>query len=139
MERIVLGIAGVISLTNSPLLAKEKEEKAELPNILWIVSEDNSAFFTGCYGNSFATTPNIDRQAVRGFLYSHAYSPNAVSSHSRNTIITGAYSASNGNENMRSNYPKSEEVRTYPEYLCQEGYYCPLGTFVGEGIHGRKD
>lgn len=29
------------------------------PNILWIVSEDDSAYFTGCYGNSFATTPNI--------------------------------------------------------------------------------
>lgn len=124
MERIVLGIAGFLSLSHSPLLAKGKEEKAELPNILWIVSEDNSAFFTGCYGNSFATTPNIDRLAAQGFQYTHAYSPNAVSSPSRNTIITGAYSASNGNENMRSNYPKSDLVRTYPEYLRQAGYYC---------------
>ncbi len=124
MEKIVLGIAGVLSLTHTQLPVKEKEEKAELPNILWIVSEDNSAYFTGCYGNSFATTPNIDRLAAQGFLYTHAYSPNAVSSPSRNTIITGAYSASNGNEQMRSNYPKSEEVRTYPEYLRKAGYYC---------------
>ncbi len=124
MEKIVLGIAGFLSLAHSPLLAKEKEEKMELPNILWIVSEDNSAFFTGCYGNSFATTPNIDKLAAQGFLYTHAYSPNAVSSPSRNTIITGAYSTSNGNENMRSNYPKSVEVTTYPEYLRQAGYYC---------------
>ena len=95
-----------------------------LPNILWIVSEDNSAYFTGCYGNTFATTPNIDRLAGEGFLYTHAYCTNAVCAPSRNTIITGAYSASNGNENMRSYYPKSSEVHTYPEYLRQAGYYC---------------
>ncbi|MCX6300948.1 MAG: sulfatase-like hydrolase/transferase [Bacteroidia bacterium] len=95
-----------------------------LPNILWIVSEDNSAYFTGCYGNSFATTPNIDRLASQGFLYTHAYCPSAVSSPARNTIITGAYAASNGNENMRSNYPLSQDVHTYPEYLRKAGYYC---------------
>src|SRR6185295_9027524 len=31
------------------------------PNILWIVSEDNNAAMIGCYGNKFATTPNIDK------------------------------------------------------------------------------
>ncbi len=96
----------------------------ELPNILWITSEDNSAYFAGCYGNSFATTPNIDGLAREGFLYRHAYCTNAVCAPSRNTIITGAYSTSNGHENMRSNYAKSDMVRTYPEYLRQAGYYC---------------
>jgi len=124
MEKIVYGIAGLIALTQVLPASKNRQEKTELPNVLWIVSEDNSAMFTGCYGNSFATTPNIDRLASQGFLYTHAYSPNAVSSPSRNTIITGAYAASNGNENMRSNYPKSEKVHTYPEYLRQAGYYC---------------
>ncbi len=96
----------------------------ELPNILWITSEDNSAYFTGCYGNTFATTPHIDKLASEGFLYTHAYGTNAVCAPSRNTIITGAYSTSNGNENMRSNYANSDLVHTYPEYLRQAGYYC---------------
>jgi len=96
----------------------------ELPNILWIVSEDNSAYFTGCYGNSFATTPNLDRLAEEGFLYTHAYCPNAVSAPSRNTILTGVYASSNGNENMRSTFAKSDIVRTYPEFLREAGYYC---------------
>ena len=96
----------------------------DLPNILWIVSEDNSAYFTGCYGNPFATTPNIDRLAGEGFLYTHAYCPNAVCAPSRNTLLTGVYSSSNGNENMRSTYALSEIVRTYPEYLREAGYYC---------------
>lgn len=116
-----IGLAAVSGLA-TPSCKSHVPEK--LPNILWIVSEDNSAYFTGCYGNSFATTPNIDRLAGEGFLYTHAYCTNAVSAPSRNTIITGVYSSSNGNENMRSYYPKSADVHTYPEYLRKAGYYC---------------
>jgi N-sulfoglucosamine sulfohydrolase len=93
------------------------------PNILWIVSEDNCPYL-GCYGDAFATTPNLDRLAAQGFLYTHAYSNSPVCAPARNAIITGAYAASNGNEQMRSNYRKSEMVRTYAEYLHEAGYYC---------------
>ena len=121
LKNAVIGLAAV---TGAAAPGCKPKVPAELPNILWIVSEDNSAFFTGCYGNSFATTPNIDRLAGEGFLYTHAYCPNAVSAPSRNTILTGVYSSSNGNENMRSNFTKSDIVRTYPEYLREAGYYC---------------
>jgi len=102
----------------------QAQQTIEKPNILWIVSEDNSAYFTGCYGNSFATTPNIDKLASQGFLYNRAYCPNAVCAPSRNCILTGVYASSNGNENMRSMVPKSDKVLTYPEYLQKAGYYC---------------
>ena len=105
-----------------------QQQQADKPNILWIVSEDNSAYFTGCYGNKFATTPNIDKLANNGFLYTHAYCPHAVSAPSRNSILTGVYACSNGHENMRSTYPMSAEVHTYPEYLRQTGYYCTNNT-----------
>src|SRR5690625_2438732 len=49
----------------------QKQERP-LPNILWIVSEDNSPLI-GAYGDNFATTPNIDRLASEGFFYTHAY------------------------------------------------------------------
>jgi len=93
-------------------------EKAptELPNILWLTSEDNSPFF-GCYGDTFATTPNFDKLASEGFLYTHAYANAPVCAPTRNTILTGVYACSGGNEHMRSQYPKSEIVKTYPEYL----------------------
>ena len=102
----------------------QAQQPAEKPNILWIVSEDNSAYFLGCYGNTYSTTPNIDKFASQGFLYSRAYCPHAVCAPSRNCILTGAYANSNGHENMRSTYPMSAEVHTYPEYLRKAGYYC---------------
>src|SRR5680860_497540 len=101
----------------------EEKVPGELPNILWLVSEDNSPLL-GCYGDEFATTPNLDKLASEGFLYTHAYANDPVCAPTRNTIITGVYACSNGNQHMRSYYPKSEIVKTYPEYLRQVGYYC---------------
>lgn len=112
-----------LSLLATSLYCQAQQQVVK-PNILWIVSEDNSAYFMGCYGNKFATTPNIDKLATQGFLYSRAYCPHAVCAPSRNCILTGAYASSNGNENMRSTYPMSAEVHTYPEYLRKAGYYC---------------
>lgn len=95
----------------------------ELPNILWITSEDNGPFL-GCYGDAFATTPNLDQLASEGFLYTNAYANTPVCAPARNTIITGVHSCSNGNEQMRSQYLKSEAVRFYTDFLQEKGYYC---------------
>ena len=38
---------------------------ADRPNILWISSEDHGPHM-GCYGDKFATTPNVDALAARG-------------------------------------------------------------------------
>ncbi|MCF8380174.1 MAG: sulfatase-like hydrolase/transferase [Bacteroidales bacterium] len=101
----------------------QPEKSLELPNILWITSEDNSPFL-GCYGDSFATTPNLDMLASEGYLYTHAYANAPVCAPARNTIITGVYANSGGNQNMRSQYPHSESVVMYPEFLKSIGYFC---------------
>ncbi len=101
-----------------------KKTPEELPNILWITSEDNSAYFLGCYGNEMATTPNLDKLATEGFRYTNAFANSPVCAPARNTIISGVYAASNGNEQMRSTYAKSDDVKLYPEYLRELGYYC---------------
>lgn len=100
-----------------------EEPKDKLPNILWITSEDNSPLL-GCYGDSFATTPHLDKLASEGFLYTHAYANAPVSAAVRNTIITGVYACSAGNQHMRSRNQKSDNIRCYPELLRQAGYYC---------------
>jgi len=94
-----------------------------LPNILWITSEDNSPIL-GCYGDDFATTPYLDQLASEGFRYTNAYANAPVCAPARNTIITGVHACSNGNEQMRSSYLKSETVRFYTEFLMNKGYYC---------------
>ena len=116
----------LISVCFLPLLlfsGCQNRVPVELPNILWLTSEDNCPFL-GCYGDEFATTPNLDKLASEGFLYTHAYANAPVCAPARNTIITGIYATSGGNEHMRSNYSKSEIIKTYPEFLREGGYYC---------------
>ena len=105
-------------------LSCDKENAPEeLPNILWLTSEDNSPLL-GCYGDEFATTPNLDKLASESFLYTHAYANAPVCAPARNTIITGVYANSAGNQHMRSKYPASETLTPLPLYLRQLGYYC---------------
>lgn len=97
-------------------------QPTDRPNILWIVSEDNSPFI-GAYGDSFATTPNIDHFATQSVRYTHAFATAPVCAPSRSTLITGLYPSSLGTLHMRSNYPLPAIVKFFPRYLREAGYY----------------
>lgn len=101
---------------------KSQVGDSEQPNILWIVSEDNSPFF-GCYGDEFATTPTFDKLAKEGVLYENAFANAPVCAPARSTIITGMYPPSMGTQNMRSTYRTPESIKFFPEYLRKAGYY----------------
>lgn len=110
------------SLALTQVSCDQQEEKLPLPNILWIVSEDNSPFI-GAYGDEFATTPVLDSLASKGTLYVNAFATSPVCAPARSTLITGMYANSMGTENMRSNYPIPEDFRFFPTYLREAGYY----------------
>jgi arylsulfatase A-like enzyme len=96
---------------------------AERPNILWLSTEDMSPNL-GCYGDEQARTPHIDELAAEGIRYSNAFVPTPVCATCRSAIITGVYSASLGTHHMRSRVKIPAEIRCFPEYLRQAGYYC---------------
>jgi N-sulfoglucosamine sulfohydrolase len=101
---------------------EKTKAQSEKPNILWIVSEDNIPML-GAYGDTFATTPNLDMFAQRSILYQNAFSTAPVCAPSRNTLITGMYPPSLGTEHMRSIYPVPSYVKFLPKYLREAGYY----------------
>jgi len=103
-------------------LVQSQVQQTEQPNILWIVSEDNSPFF-GCYGDEFATTPTFDKLAKEGILYENAFANAPVCAPARSTIISGMYPPSMGTQNMRSTYPTPESIKFFPQYLREAGYY----------------
>lgn len=93
------------------------------PNIVWLVSEDHGPHM-GCYGDSYATTPNVDRLASQGLRYLHAWSNAPVCAPARTTIISGLYPPSTGAENMRSLVKFPEGKQMFPQLLRAAGYYC---------------
>src|SRR5688500_15450192 len=100
----------ILVLLASAVFAQQDNER---PNILWIVSEDNSPFL-GAYGDEFATTPNLDRFATQSVRYTHAFATAPVCAPSRSTLITGMYPSSLGTEHMRSIYPVPGFVKFFP-------------------------
>ncbi|MDO1451462.1 sulfatase-like hydrolase/transferase [Rhodocytophaga aerolata] len=99
-----------------------KAQQEDRPNILWIVSEDNSPLL-GAYGDSFATTPHLDKFAREAVRYTHAFASAPVCAPARSTLITGMYPPAVGTQHMRSSYPVPDFVRFFPLYLREAGYY----------------
>ena len=111
----------------------------ELPNIVWLVSEDNSPFI-GAYGDTLAKTPNIDRLASEGILLENAFANAPVCAPSRSTLITGMYATSLGTQHMRCLNPIPNFVRFFPAYLKEAGYFTTnrkktdYNTYLQEGV-----
>jgi arylsulfatase A-like enzyme len=113
---------------------------AQRPNILWLVCEDASVHWFGCYGNAQARTPHIDAFAREGFRYTHAYACAPVCAPARATWITGVHAVSLGVQPMRSRYAiPQDQIGYYPDYLRKAGYFTANHTKTDYNIGGRPD
>ena len=133
-----LKIAGIIIILFTVFSCQEKEETTDissLPNILWIMAEDLSPHL-GCYGDSLVYSPNIDKIASEGVVFTKAFTCAGVCAPSRAGIITGMYSTTIGTQHMRQaggvialdGFPKynaapEPQIKAFPEYLRAAGYY----------------
>jgi uncharacterized sulfatase len=126
----VTGITFVFSSCNN------EKKKIQPPNIVFVLADDMGCAQIGCYGSNFYQTPNIDRLASEGILFTNAYAAAAVCSPTRASILTGKYPArlhltdfiaGNNRENYPLNQPEwqkflpLEEV-TFAEILKKNGY-----------------
>ena len=69
----ILSLASLAIVTSCQDGKNNKKDTNETPpNIIFIVSEDNSPFL-GCYGDPNANTPNLDKLAEEGILYENAF------------------------------------------------------------------
>ena len=124
MNSALLKSTVLLSLFGTSCSVKEnkKEEQKPHPNIIWIVSEDNSPLI-GCYGDTNARTPNIDKLASEGIIYDNAFANAPVSAPSRSTLVTGMFANCLGTHHMRCKNPVPDFVHFFPKYLKDEGYF----------------
>ncbi len=117
--------ASTLSLSGCAAAKRRRSAAAsrERPNILWITCEDTSPYL-GCYGDTYAITPNIDKLADEGVLYTKAFATAPVCAPSRSCLVTGVYATSLGTQHLRSEVELPEKIKCFPEYLRAAGYYC---------------
>ena len=92
---------------------------ATKPNIVWLFGEDMGPEL-GCYGDTNAITPNMDKLAAEGALYSNCFTHAPVCAPSRSGLITGMYPTTIGTHHMRSRLFKPPPMFT--KYLHDAGY-----------------
>ncbi|HKL22473.1 MAG TPA: sulfatase-like hydrolase/transferase, partial [Tichowtungia sp.] len=119
-KRIILTLAGL--MIGSVLFAQER------PNILFILSDDHSVPYLGCYGNPDLTTPNIDRLAEEGMRFDHMYTTASQCAPSRSSMMTGR--SVTDIQQSRFSASLNPEIPVYPEMLRLGGYY--------SGVCGRS-
>jgi len=99
------------------------------PNIVVILADDFGYGSSNCYGapESLIRTPNINRLAKEGMLFTDANTPGSVCSPTRYALLTGRYAWRGKLKYGVLNPPEGpllieEELLTLPAYLKNSGY-----------------
>jgi arylsulfatase A-like enzyme len=97
------------------------------PNILFAIADDASHF--SAYGHTFVNTPNFDRVARDGVLFTSAFTTNPKCAPSRASILTGRHTWQNRESCLHWNY-WPDDLAVFPDLLEDAGYHV---GFTGKG------
>ena len=106
----------LLLLAASPLWSKR-------PNVVFLVSEDNSIHYLKHYGAKFGSMPNIEKMAEEGLTFNHAFSNAPVCSVARSTLATGVLGPRAGFQYHRKSV-LAKGVKPWTALLRKAGYYC---------------
>ena len=119
-------------------LASAAFAKAEKPNVLVIAIDDLNDWIGCMGGHPQAKTPNIDRLASRGVLFTNTQCQAPVCNPSRASLMTSLYPSTSGIYFLRpdlSQSPVAAKSTLMPQRFVNEGYYV---TAAGKLFHGNQ-
>ena len=119
MRSIVTFAFAISILVFSGCSSKQENQKSP-PNIIFIMSDDHAYQAISAYSDHLILTPNIDRIAGEGMLFSNACVTNSICAPSRATILTGKHCHLHGKIDNR--FPFDTTQVTFPQLFQQAGY-----------------
>jgi len=120
--------------------AKKTEKK---PNIIYILADDLGYGDLSIYGQYKFNTPNIDKLASDGMLFTQHYSGSTVCAPSRSALLTGMHTGHTvvrGNKEVRpeGQHPIPDETYTLAETFKKAGYTTGAFGKWGLGFPGSE-
>jgi iduronate 2-sulfatase len=115
-----------IALLLAPLAvlpAADSPKAAGKPNLLFIISDDLTSTALSCYGNKVCRTPNIDRLAARGTLFTRAYCQGTYCGPSRASFMSGYYPHATGVQGYTNPRPAIGDRATWSQHFKNAGYH----------------
>ena len=104
---------------------------ADRPNILFVISDDQSYPHTSAYGCTWVETPGFDRIAREGLLFNNAYTTNAKCAPSRSSIVTGRYSWSLEAAGNHVSFFPDKFITFFEALESKAGYHV---GYTGKGV-----
>lgn len=147
MYKKQLSIAIIICLILTVLSCKKKKETVKetpsLPNIIYILADDLGYGDLSSYGQEKFKTPNIDKLASQGMLFTQHYSGSTVCAPSRSALMTGMHTGHTvvrGNKEVlpEGQYPIPDSTYTLAEAMKKAGYVTGAFGKWGLGFPGSE-
>lgn len=91
------------------------------PNVIYIMSDDHAYQAISAYGSGLNQTPNIDRLAREGALFTKGFVTNSLCAPSRAVILTGKFNHINGRVDNGASVFNQDQM-TFPKLLQKAGY-----------------
>ncbi len=118
--QFTLQLSRYLLLTATCFIGLLSRGQSSRPNIIFIFSDDHAYQAISAYGSKLAVTPNIDRIAKEGAIFTNAMVTNSICGPSRATLLTGKYSHINGYTLNEKKFNTGQQV--FPRLLQQNGY-----------------
>ena len=91
------------------------------PNLLYIHTDQHNPFVTGCYGDPLVQTPNMDRLAQEGALFTNVYCNSPICVPSRMSMLSGKHPYQN--EVWTNNHTLDSSIPTLAHSMGAAGYH----------------
>ena len=135
MRIYLLLIASVLVLAGCS--TPNKKAKNQKPNIIYILADDLGYGDLSCYGQTHFQTPNLDKMAAEGMMFTQHYAGTTVCAPSRSSLMTGLHTGHTpirGNKEWKpeGQWPIPDSTFTIAEMLKSAGY--TTGAFGKWGL-----
>jgi arylsulfatase A len=132
-----------VCLSGAFVSVTSAQNAQKLPNIVFILADDLGYGDLSCYGQQKFKTPNIDRLAKEGMLFTQHYCGCTVSAPSRSSLMTGLHSGHTpirGNKEWKpeGQWPLPADSYTIAEMLKSKGYITGAFGKWGLGFVGTE-
>lgn len=141
MNLVPKTILALLTIDSAALLpVAGAQESATAPNVLFIAIDDLRPAL-GCYDDTVAVTPNIDRLASRGTVFNRAYCQQAVCCPSRLSLLTGRRPDTIRVWDLKTHFRTAiPDLVTLPQHFKNHGYHTQsLGKIYHGGGKPSKD
>ena len=110
---------------------------SQLPNIIYLMADDQSTYSVGCYGNKDVKTPQMDQLGQDGVIFDSHYNTTSICMASRGSVFTGMYEYKTGTNFSHGDMHPETWDKSYPVLLRKAGYVTAFAGKFGLSVKGK--